>query len=342
MRRSSFTIAALALLAPPLIPGGVAAQLRSVPDTVVRFDLANPRPSQLVWRDPMTVLVYTRPGKLHAVAHAPSTLVASGRSALRIDRLPTTIGVVGGTLALIALDESILAETRQFARRIGLPPNHPSVDLRAGPFKVALPTTIGSGLYFIGDGLTSLAVAASLATHGALRDDIRARRVASEVVEALLASGAVAQIGKHVAGRQTPSEATRPRGRWRPFAPLSDYNRNVPAYDAFPSGHLATTTATVVVVALNYPEHRFVWPVGLAALGLLSFSMVNNGVHWASDYPLAGAIGVVVGTAVVDRGRTVLRMPGRPETASIVRPGAHRVTISPLVAPNVIGLHARF
>ena len=147
------------------------------------------------------------------------------------------------------------------------------------------------------------------------------------------------RIADWLKGRQTPSEATVPRGRWRPLPKLSDYNANVPAYDAFPSGHLASTMATLTVVALNYPEHRFIWPVSSAAMGVLSFTMVNNGVHWASDYPLALAIGGVIGNVVVSRGRTLVRMPP-PSPAPVVPASraASRLEIRPMIAPGIVGV----
>jgi len=248
--------------------------------------------------------------------------------------------VTTSTLALIAVDEPVLHESRRLAWRLGLPPNHPSANVRLGPFKMAFPTTVGSGLYFIGDGLTSVGLASAFAARGALANDMRARRTASEVIEALLASGTVAQALKHVAGRQTPSEATVPRGRWRPFPNLRDYSANVPAYDAFPSGHLTTTMAVVTVIAGNYPEHRFIWPVAAVTMGALSFTMVNNGVHWASDYPLALAIGTAVGKVVVARGRLVVRRPANPSDA--VPPATHqsRVHVTPLLGAGVLGLRA--
>jgi len=299
-----------------------------------------PTPGQVVRRDSVTGFRYVRPRLFHAITDVPMALGASSREAVRLRHVPTMVAVVVSTAALIAADEPVLDETRRLARRVGLPQNHPSANLRIGPFKQPFPTTIGSGLYFLGDGMTSVFLATGFAVRGSLANDTRARRTASEVVEALIASGTVTQVLKHVAGRQTPSEATVPRGRWRPLPKLSDYNANVPAYDAFPSGHLASTMATLSVVALNYPEHKFIWPVSSAAMGVLSFTMVNNGVHWASDYPLALAIGGVIGKVVVARGRTVVRMPSSPEALPVAPTSraASRVDIHPMIAPGVVGV----
>ena len=331
LRRGAWVAALLAASAPSVL----LAQNGAAPDTTAAL---TPVRGQLVPRDSGTAFVYERPRLLHAVTDVPMALGSSARSAFRIRTLPALAVIPASTLALIAADEPILDETRRAARRVGLPQNHPSANLRIGPLKQPFPTTLGSGLYFLGDGMTSVFIASGFAIRGSLADDMRAHRTASEVIESLLAAGTVTQVLKHVAGRQTPSEATVPRGRWRPFPKLSDYGKNVPAYDAFPSGHLASTMGTITVLALNYPEHRYIWPVGAAAMGVLSFTMVNNGVHWASDYPLALAIGGVVGRTVVQRGRSVVRVPATGPVASPAPGSRAALGVAPLIAPGVFGI----
>jgi hypothetical protein len=80
----------------------------------------------------------------------------------------------------------------------------------------------------------------------------------------------------------------------------------VPNHDAFPTGHLATAMATVTVIAQNYPEKRYIKPVGYSLMTLLGFSMLNNGVHWISDYPLGIAMGYVFAKVAVQHGRKVI------------------------------------
>jgi hypothetical protein len=41
-------------------------------------------------------------------------------------------------------------------------------------------------------------------------------------------------------------------------------------------------------------------------MGALGFQMMNNDVHWASDYPLALAIGYGLGKHAASRGRQVV------------------------------------
>ena len=93
---------------------------------------------------------------------------------------------------------------------------------------------------------------------------------------------------------------------------------------------------------MNYPEHKFIWPRRAAgAMGVLSFTMVNNGVHWASDYPLALAIGGVVGKVVATRGRTV-GAGRRHQPADAVRagPAVRASRFTPMIGPGVVGVRA--
>ena len=105
---------------------------------------------QLVWRDSMTAFVYTRPTPLRAITGIPMTLGVTARETVQGRHLPVILGVAVSTVALVAADEQVLHESRRLAQHVGLPPNHPSADVRLGAFKMAFPTTIGSGLYFLG------------------------------------------------------------------------------------------------------------------------------------------------------------------------------------------------
>lgn len=314
--------AALLVASVARVAGAQPASLNTTPDSAV-----TPR---VQWYDlgPHGRFGYSSPRLLQSLRNAPGTIVGTVGFAARRQQALNWGLVIATTAVTIAADEWTLDRTRAMARTVGLPPNHPSVNLRLGQLKlVPVPTTLGSALYFLGDGAASLSVAGGFLALGALRDDHRASRTASQITESLLAAGTFTQIVKYLTGRQTPSEATEARGRWHWFPSWSEYNANVPAHDAFPSGHLAVATATVEVIAQNYPEKRIVRPVGYTLLTALSFAMVNNGVHWASDYPLALALGRTVATVAVTRGR--VESERRTDQA---------MQVQPLVAPGRLGV----
>ena len=147
----------------------------------------------------------------------------------------------------------------------------------------------------VGDGRTQFGLAALFGAYGLISDDARAVRTASQIVQAVLASGTVVQVMKHVTGRQTPNTATSPTGKWVFFPNQIEYARHVSTYDAFPSGHVTTTVASLIVIAENYPEVWWIRPVGYVITGLVGWGMVGTGIHWYSDYPLALALGYTFG-----------------------------------------------
>ena len=63
--------------------------------------------------------------------------------------------------------------------------------------------------------------------------------------------------------------------------------------------------SSITIFAENYPEKRWIKPVGYSLTGLVAFSMMNNKVHWASDYPLALGMGYLCAKQVVKRNRRV-------------------------------------
>ena len=288
------------------------------------------------------VYEYRHPVRLRMLREIPPTVGGTFTLGLRPSNLAEWGAVAVSTAALYAADDYLVDKTRMVARHVGLPPNHPSINVRFAGMKLPIPSTLGSALYFLGDGTTDLLVAGGFLVHGMRKDDHRARTTASEITSGLVSLGVYTQLLKRSFGRQTPNEATEPRGRWRPFPSMGDYNANVPAYDAMPSGHMAAAMSTVEIVALNYPEKKFVRPLGYSLMTVLGFAMVNNGVHWASDYPLALLIGGGVARVTVARGRAQLS-PGRSGDASgaptdaVPTRGKRGLTWSPLVTPRAVG-----
>lgn len=221
-------------------------------------------------------------------------------------------GLALSTALLIKYDQEILDESQRFARRIGLisatvngRESHLVADLSFLGFDLPIrtPLNLNGAMYFIGDGLTHIAIAGGLATYGSIYDDRRAVNTASQVMESITVTGAVVQILKRATGRESPFRATVAAGKWDFFPTQKEYIANVSKYDAFPSGHLATAMATTIVVARNYPELGWIKPLGYTLIGVLSFAMLNNSVHWASDYPLGVAIGYLAADIAFTRGQ---------------------------------------
>jgi len=181
----------------------------------------------------------------------------------------------------------------------------------------------------LGDGKSQFALAGVFGAYGLIADDHRALRTGSQIVQAVLASGTVVQVLKHLTGRESPFVRSSPTGIWRFFPNQIEYHKRVPAFDAFPSGHICTALATVVVIAENYPESTWIRPVGYVLSGLVGVGMVNRGIHWYSDYPLGLAIGYAFGMiAAHPEGIHLGGLSDHAET---------QVSIAPTVGDNGVG-----
>ncbi|MDO7844874.1 phosphatase PAP2 family protein [Hymenobacter sp. M29] len=245
--------------------------------------------------------------------HIPRDLGQAPGYIFRKENKETFIGLATASVALWVADQAIIDWSQDFGKFIGLKAASTQktlvyIPFRVGsanlPFEFNVPDNLNSTFYFLGDGWTHLTVASSFWIYGGIKKDNRALQTSSQLGEAILTTGLVVQTLKRLTGRQSPYVATQDRGEWHLFPSYSRYQSFVPNYDAFPTGHLATAMATVTVIADNYPEYRFIRPVGYSLMGLLGYSMLNNGVHWASDYPIGIALGYAFAKIAVRNGRT--------------------------------------
>ncbi len=179
----------------------------------------------------------------------------------------------------------------------------------------------------IGDGRTQFGLAAAFGLYGLVSNDARAVRTASQIVQTVFAAGTVVQVLKHITGRQTPNTATSPTGNWVFFPNQIEYAKHVSTYDAYPSGHVTTTLATVIVIAENYPEVWWIRPVGYTVTALVAFGMVGTGIHWYSDYPLAVALGYTFGM-----------IAAHPEKIPDSISGSKKLNIMPMLVDKGFGL----
>ena len=213
--------------------------------------------------------------------------------------------ILGSTALLYQYDEDILDRVQRDGRSLGIGNKDGSEslfkDLDIG-FRV--PTDIGSTLYFLGDGITHFFISGGFLAYGHYGGSNRAYNTGLQIIHGMGVSTIFSQILKRATGRQSPTHKTEPRGKWRPFPSFKTYMDNIPAYDAMPSGHIMTATLTFTILRENYPEYdSYLLPLEIVWLSLLGWQMVNNGVHWASDYPLGIAMGYVFGKASARLGK---------------------------------------
>jgi hypothetical protein len=225
-------------------------------------------------------------GTLHDVTKK-SNLIALGASTL-------------ATVVLIQSDQTILEHSRDLGEKIGL--KSEALYNNFGPLS-NIPPNVTSGIYLIGNGTTPILLSMGFATYGLIKNDYRSLNTASGLIESLAVSGIFSQTVKRISGRQSPAPALmdgNPGGDWNPFPSFSAFAKNTPNYDAFPSGHMMTATSALYVIMGNYPEVKWIRPVGYTLIGVLGFEMVQANVHWASDYPIAMVMGYIIGKNIAN------------------------------------------
>ena len=208
---------------------------------------------------------------------------------------------------MIIFDQQITNGLQSFAKRNGISASEDfdaivSVKLFGKKTNLGkMPKNVNTAFYNIGQGSSVVLMAAGFYIGGLIKKDNRALQTASQLGESFLALGFGTQLMKYGTGRENPSDASIPGGRWRPFPTLSDFQNKKPKYDAFPSGHLATFVSAVTIISENYPRIRWIKPVGYTIAGLLGLAMINNGVHWAGDFPLGFAMGYGFGKFITKK-----------------------------------------
>ena len=252
--------------------------------------------------------LYEKPTPYRFLVNAPFDIYDYTKETFRPSNWKNLLGLTVLTTMLVVVDQDIIDVAQQQGRNIGIDgTNHVKTVISFNNEPVMqLPTDLSSGLYFIGDGWTHVTITTSFFAYGMFTSDTRALQTASQLAEGLMGVTFVTQLLKHITGRQSPYRSTQSGGRWDLFPNQDDYHQNVPAYDAFPSGHLAAAMMAVTVISENYKEYKFVKPLGYTLMTILGYQMLNNGVHWASDYPLALAMGYSFGKLVVSRNRKVI------------------------------------
>ncbi len=258
------------------------------------------------------IYVYTKLKPFSFLTNVPKDFVGIAKAPFKKNAVNPVLLVVASTAILVLLDQPLIDGVENFSKDIHLSPEENYKDIlnvRIGKTDISLlkaPENINTALYQLGQGFPSLLIGAGLFTYGKIHKDYRALSTANQLAESFIVMGVGTQFIKRITGRQTPIAATQRGGAWHLFPSFKNYQTNTPNYDAFPSGHLATLMSTVTILTENYPEKKWIKPVGYSITGLVGFSMMNNKVHWAGDYPLAIALGYLCAKQVVKHNRKVI------------------------------------
>jgi hypothetical protein len=123
------------------------------------------------------------------------------------------------------------------------------------------------------------------------------------MTEAVLLAASVNGVAKGIFGRALPNVNVNNPDDFQLFRGFHDGNG---PFVSFPSGHTAASFAMAAVLTDEADRWhpgigRFVGPIAYGGAGLVGLARMYQNVHWASDLPIAAAIGTWSGLTVVAR-----------------------------------------
>lgn len=143
-----------------------------------------------------------------------------------------------------------------------------------------------------GDLLSPVVFFVGFAAHSLIANDMSTRKIAYEIGQASLYTGAIVLTLKSIIGRARPHD-NEGRASYRPFTFIGD------DYHSLPGGHTATAFVISTVLSRNVHPTWLKVLVYVPAV-LTAYSRVYQDWHWTSDDLLGGAIGYFVADWVVD------------------------------------------
>ncbi len=250
------------------------------------------------------------------VTNVPHDISTYPGGAFSADKIPLFAALTAGTGALMLFDEQGWRANRRLFDNS--PIFHSLSDI---------------GVSF-GEEKYHFALAGAFALFGFIDHDSRSLKTASNIVEAVIASGVSVQLLKRIFGRESPAVATEYAGNWEFLPNLIEYQKHQPKYYAYPSGHITTLTATITVLANNYPEEKWIKPVGYSLIVLTGIGLVSRGMHWYSDLPMGFFLGYTFGNLI------------SPEQSDLDKPGTEtsirKFHLLPLLGLNNLGVRLSF
>lgn len=123
------------------------------------------------------------------------------------------------------------------------------------------------------------------------------------MTEAVLLAASINGLGKGISGRALPNVNLSKPDDWQFFRGFHEGNG---PFVSFPSGHAAASFAMATVLTGEVDRWRpglarIVGPVAYSGAGLVGLARMYQNVHWASDLPLAAAIGTWSGITILAR-----------------------------------------
>ncbi len=237
----------------------------------------------------------------------PKTSLISLDRAFSKEAIPEWTAIIGSTAILYHNDEVILRDVQSSGTNLGVGnEDHTKSIWSVGDIDILrLPTDWGSFMYFLGDGWLHGGIAAGFLYNGYSNQNSRTYNTGLQLVHGMVVSTMFNQFLKRSFGRESPYVKSEPSGRWSPYASIPEYQAHTSRYDGMPSGHVMTTTMVFTIINENYPEYsNYIVPLGVTWTSVLAWEMINNGVHWAADYPLGIAMGFVFGKAATKLGKS--------------------------------------
>ena len=266
-------------------------------------NLAKCQDSITIHQGTIAPLYFDKPNFLRSLSYVPNDMLYIAKSPFQKKNWIILSGIAASTYLIQLKDQNILNWVKEKSSQAGLDPTTKYHDaLKFGKTRIIkIPQNTNSTLYQLGEGGTSMLIAGGLWLYGKIKHDNIAVQTCFDLSETFVTMGVTTQILKRISGRESPFKSTVSGGRWSPLPSFTSYQQHTPTYDAFPSGHLATMVATVTVLTKNYPEKKWIKPLGYSLIGLTGWAMVNTEVHWLSDYPLAIAVGYLSGKVATMR-----------------------------------------
>jgi membrane-associated phospholipid phosphatase len=159
---------------------------------------------------------------------------------------------------------------------------------------------VGSAGTFIGDWGVDCGIAGLFVIGGLAFKDEKARETGLMALDTLLHTGLLAQVVKHLAGRQRPSAEGGQDYWFGPGAMFNRYREDAFArYDSFLSGHTITAWGLATVIAENYKGTFWVPAACYGLATVVGLTRVTEDTHWLSDVFAGAVLGYVIGRMVV-------------------------------------------